>query len=91
MLVRTTIKKKNRRKQIRSIPTVLDILQKAVDLAKAKGAPTWFTIPPLTELVFTLHKSPIHDALALQYDWTPTCLPSKRECDNIFNVEPVLS
>ena len=68
-----------------------DKLQKAVDFAKAKGASTWLTVLPLMENVFTLHKSAFHDALALQYGWTPSCLPSKYECGNTFNVEHPLS
>jgi len=34
-----------------------DRLQKAVDLAQAKGASTWLTVLPLTEHGFTLYKS----------------------------------
>ena len=68
-----------------------DRLQKAVDLAKEKGASTWLTVLPLTEHGFTLHKSSFHDALALRYGWTPFHQPSKCECGNSFNVEHALS
>ena len=68
-----------------------DGLRKAVDLAKPKGASTWFTVLPLMEHGFTLHKSAFHDALALQNGWTSSCLPSKHECGNTFNVEHALS
>ena len=62
-----------------------------MDLAKAKGASTWLTVLFLTEHGFALHNSAFHDALALQYGWTPSHLPSKCECGNTFNVEHALS
>ena len=67
------------------------MLQKAVDLAKVKGASTWLTVLPLTEHGFALHKQAFHDALALRYGWTPSRLPSKCECGNRFTVEHALS
>ena len=42
-----------------------DSLQRAVNLAKEKGASTWLTVLPLTDHGFALHKSAFHDALAL--------------------------
>jgi len=50
-----------------------------------------YTVLPLTEHGFILHKSAFHDALALRYGWTPSRLPSKCECGNSFNVEHALS
>ena len=44
---------------------LLEKLQKAVELAKQKGASSWLTTLPLTEHGFTLHKAAFHDALAL--------------------------
>ena len=46
-----------------------DRLQRAVTLAREKGASTWLTTLPLTEHGFTLHKSAFHDALALRYGY----------------------
>ena len=40
-------------------------LQKAVDLAKEKGASTWLTALPLKEHGFSLHRAAFHDAMAL--------------------------
>ena len=68
-----------------------DGLQKAVDLAKVKGASTWLTVLPLTEHGFRLHKSAFHDAMALQYGWIPSHLLSKCECGKTFSVEHALS
>ena len=84
-------KKKNQEEADEIYRQLPDRLQKAVDLAQAKGASTWLTVLPLTEHGFTLHKSAFLDALALRYGWTPSRLPSKCECGNSFNVEHALS
>ena len=66
-------------------------LQKAVDLAKEKGASTWLTVLPLKEHGFSLHRAAFHDAMALRYGWSPSNLPSKCDCGNHFTVEHALS
>ena len=66
-------------------------LQKAVDLAKEKGASTWLTALPLKEHGFSLHRAAFHDAMALRYRWSPSNLPSMCDCGNHFTVEHVLS
>ena len=68
-----------------------DQLQRAVDLAKEKGASTWLTVLPLTEHGFSLHRSAFQDALALRYGWSPSKLPSKCICGKNFTVEHALS
>ena len=68
-----------------------DSLQRAVALAREKGASTWLTVLPLTEHGFTLHKAAFRDALAMRYGWTPPKLPSKCDCGNSFTVEHALS
>ena len=60
-------------------------LQKAVELAKEKGASTWFTALPLKEHGFSLHKTAFHDAMALRYGW------SKCDCGKNFSLEHALS
>ena len=40
---------------------------------------------------FSLHKAAFHDAMALQYGWSPSNLPSKCDCGNNFTVEHALS
>ena len=84
-------KKRNEQEADSIYQQLPDRLQKAVDLARMKGASTWLTVLPLTEHGFTLHKSAFHDALALRYGWTPSRMPSKCECGNTFNVEHALS
>ena len=68
-----------------------DELQRAVQLAKEKGASTWLTALPLSDHGFTLHKTAFHDALALRYGWTPSNLPQPCDCGNSFTVEHALS
>ena len=84
-------KKRNQQEADSIYQQLPDRLQKAVDLARVKGASTWLTVLPLTEHGFTLYKSAFHDALALRYGWTPSRMPSKCECGNTFNVEHALS
>ena len=66
-------------------------LQRAMDLAKQKGASSWLTVLPLSEHGFTLHRAAFHDALALRYGWTPTNMPSTCDCGKHFSVEHALS
>ena len=66
-------------------------LQRAVDLAKEKGASTWLTALPLKEYGFALHKAAFHDAMALRYGWTPANLPTKCDCGINFTVDHALS
>ena len=94
-MTKANVSKDNKKRNQEEADTIYrqlpDRLQKAVDLAKVKGASTWLTVVPLTEHGFTLNKSAFHDALALRYGWTPSRLPSKCECGNNFNVEHALS
>ena len=92
---KATISRLNRERSVREINDLYnqlpDSLQRAVDLAKEKGASTWLTVLPLTDHGFALHKSAFHDALALRYGWIPSKLPSKCDCGNSFSVEHALS
>ena len=66
-------------------------LQRAVNLAKEKGASSWLTVLPLIEHGFSLHKLAFHDALVLRYGWTPSKQPMKCACECSFSVEHALS
>ena len=92
---KATINRLNRERGVRDADDLYsqlsDSLQRAVNLAKEKGASTWLTVLPLTDHGFALHKSAFHDALALRYGWTPSKLPSKCDCGNSFTVEHALS
>ena len=67
-----------------------DPLRRAVALAKEKGSSTWLATLPLVEHGFALHKGAFHDALALQYGWTPSDMPSTCVCGSKFSVEHAL-
>ena len=83
---KATINRLNRERGVRDADDLFsqlsDSLQRAVNLAKERGASTWLTVLPLTDRDhgFALHKSALHDALALRYGWTPSKLPSKCDC-----------
>ena len=92
---KSIISKRNKDRSIEEVDILYshlpDQLQRAVDLAKEKGASTWLTVLPLTEHGFSLHRSAFQDALALQYGWSPSKLPSKCICGKNFTVEHALS
>ena len=76
-----TISRLNRERSVREINDLYsqlpDSLQRAVDLAKEKGASTWLTVLPLTDHGFALHKSAFHDALACDTaGFHPNCPPN---------------
>ena len=52
---------------------------------------SWLTALPLIEYGFTLHKGTFHDALALQYGWTPSKMPAICSCGSSFTAEHTLS
>jgi len=66
-------------------------LQRALDLATAKGSSSWLTTRPLEEHGFALHKSAFHDAIALRYGWPPKRTPAFCACGTSFSVEHALS
>ena len=92
---KTDISKHNREEYAKEADELYNLLpihvQKAVNLAKEKGASTWLTALPLKEYGFALHKAAFHDAMALRYGWTPTNLPTKCDCDSNFTVDHALS
>ena len=66
-------------------------LQRAIDLAKEKGASSWLTTLPIKEFGFCLHKGAFSDALALRYGLPLSRLPSHCACGRSFTVEHALS
>ena len=63
----------------------------AVDLAKEKGASSWFTVLPIEEFGFSLHKGAFRDVVALRYGWQLPNLPSVYVCGKNLNVEHALT
>ena len=92
---KATIRNKNKETSAKEADDLYSYLpvqqQKAVELAKEKGASTWLTALPLKEHGFSLHKAAFHDAMALRYGWSPSNLPSKCDCGSNFTVEHALS
>ena len=66
-------------------------LQRAIDLAKEKGASSWLTTLPIKEFGFCLHKGAFSDALAPRYGLPLSRLPSHCACGRSFTVEHALS
>ena len=95
MQCKATISKLNREKSTSEATDLYNhlsaSLQRAVDLAREKGASTWLTVLPLIEHGFSLHKSVFHDAMALRYGWSPPRLPYKCDCGSGMTVEHALS
>ena len=85
---KATTSRQNKEKSIKDADELYNLLpdqlQRAIDLAKEKGASTWLTVLPLKEHSFSLHTSAFHDALALRYGWTPSKQPLKCECADIM-------
>ena len=71
--------------------TLSGTLQRAMDLVQEKGASSWLTSLPLEEFGFSLHKGAFRDAIALQYGWQPSLVPSTCACGSNFSVEHALS
>ena len=61
--------------------------QRAADLACEKGASSWITAIPLTEMNFDLSKRKFRDALRLRYDWPIPDSPSVCVWSRSFTVD----
>ena len=59
----------------------------ARQLAREKGASSWLCTLTLQEHGFALHKSAFSDALALQYGWSHTDLPTSCSCGKGLSVD----
>ena len=67
------------------------VLQRAMDLAREKGASCWLTALPIMEHGFSLHKGAFRDALSLRYSWELSHIPGSCSCGKSFSVEHALS
>ena len=65
-------------------------LQRAVDLAKEKGASNWLSALPLRKHGFDLSKSAFLDAICLRYGWQLSRLPPRCVCGSAFSAEHAL-
>ena len=65
-------------------------LKISVEIAMEKGASSWLTTLPLTDMDFHLTKREFWDAVNIRYAWPLTGLPSRCACGDPFNLEHAL-
>lgn len=91
---KATISKLNREKSASEANNLYNYLsaslQRAVDLARGKGASTWLTVLPLFEHGFAIHKLAFHSAMALRYSRFPPKLPYRCDCGTGMTMEHAL-
>ena len=58
-----------------------------VDLAKERGASSWFSVLSLSEQGFHLHKGEFRDALCLRYGWSVSNTPCLCNCGKAFTID----
>ena len=54
--------------------------KRMLEFASEKGASTWLTVIPISEMSFKLNKREFKDGLRLRYDWPFSDNPSKCVC-----------
>ena len=62
-------------------------MKRMIDLASEKGASSWLTVVPVSEMDFTLNKQEFTDALKLRYDWPFKDNPTRCACGDLFNID----
>ena len=61
-------------------------MKRMIELASEKGASSWLTVIPMSEMDFILNKREFRDALKLRYDWPIKDNPTKCACGDLFNI-----
>ena len=85
-------KRKEKKEEANLLTQTQDAPQKrAMILSQEKGASHWFTVLPMTEHGFSLHKGAFRDGLCLRYGWKPERMPIACMCGKQFNVKHALS
>jgi hypothetical protein len=62
-------------------------LQRAIAVARQKGASSWLTAIPNLEHETTLHKGDFLDAIYIRYGWDILSLPEECACGQKFNIQ----
>ena len=62
-------------------------MKRMIELASEKGASSWLTVIPMSEMDFTLNKREFRDALKLRYDWPIEDSPTRCSCGDFFNID----
>ena len=62
-------------------------MKRMIELASEKGASSWLTVIPMSEMDFTLNKREFRDALKLRYNWPIKDNPTRCACGDFFNID----
>ena len=62
-------------------------MKRMIELASEKGASSWLTVVPVSEMDFNLNKREFRDALKLRYDWSFEDNPTRCACGDLFNID----
>ncbi len=89
-LKRTARKEKNDflNDQVKSVNALASPkMKRMIEFASEKGASSWLTVVPVSEMDFTLNKQEFRDALKLRYDWPFKDNPTRFACGDLFNID----
>ena len=62
-------------------------MKRMIELAPEKGAFSWLTVIPMSEMDFTLNKREFRDALKQRYNWPIKDNPTRCAGGNFFNID----
>ena len=62
-------------------------MKRMIELASEKGASSWLTVVPVSEMDLNLNKREFRDALNLRYDWPFKDNPTRCACGDLFNID----
>ena len=62
-------------------------MKRMIELASEKGASSWLTVVPVSEMDLNLNKRKFRDALNLRYDWPFKDNPTGCACGDLFNID----
>ena len=62
-------------------------MKRMIELASEKGASSWLTVTPISDMDFTLNKREFRDALKLRYNWPIKDNPTRCACGDFFNID----
>ena len=62
-------------------------MKRMIELASEKGASSWLTVVPVSEMDLNLNKREFRDALNLRYDWPFKDNQTRCACGDLFNID----
>ena len=69
------------------VENALPKMKRMIELASEKGASSWLTVIPMSEMDFTLNKREFRDAIKLTYNWPIKDNPTRCACGDFFNID----